>query len=134
MPQLTSVSRRSHCVANGSVAVPGTTTLPFATQWDLLETLVSWGIPVAPHRQWCGTLGEVHAWVHALESTHRATLDFAIDGCVVKVNSLSTQVDLGATDGGRTPRWARARKFAADIFETRLLAVSYTHLTLPTIY
>lgn len=104
-------------------AVPGTTTLPFATQWDLLETLVGWGVPVAPHRQRCRTLAEVHAWAHALEATHRATLAFAIDGGVVKVNALATQADLGSTAGGREPRWAIARKFAPDIAETRLLDI-----------
>ena len=104
-------------------AVPGTARLPFATQWELLETLVSWGIPVAPHRQRCKTLAEVHAWAHALETTHRASLAFAIDGGVVKVNSMATQADLGSTAGGREPRWAIARKFAPDIAETRLVDI-----------
>ncbi|MDQ8155567.1 MAG: NAD-dependent DNA ligase LigA [Gemmatimonadota bacterium] len=104
-------------------AVPGTTTLPFATQWELLETLASWGVPVAPHRQLCATLAEVHAWAHALESTHRAELAFAIDGGVVKVNALATQADLGSTAGGREPRWAIARKFAPDVAETRLVGI-----------
>ena len=34
--------------------------LPFATQWELLETLAAWGIPVAPQRQRCKSLAEVH--------------------------------------------------------------------------
>jgi DNA ligase (NAD+) len=104
-------------------AVPGTTQLPFATQWELLETLDSWGIPVAPHRARCKTMAEVHEWALALESTHRATLPFAIDGGVVKVNALATQADLGSTAGGREPRWAIARKFAPDIAETRLVNI-----------
>jgi DNA ligase (NAD+) len=104
-------------------AVPGTTSLPFATQWELLETLTRWGIPVAPHRQHCRSLAEVHAWTHALETTHRAELAFAIDGGVVKVNALATQAELGSTAGGREPRWAIARKFAPDVAETRLLDI-----------
>ena len=104
-------------------AVPGLVALPFASQWDLLETLASWGIPVAPHRQRCATLAEVHGWAHALETTHRAALAFAIDGGVIKVNSLTTQADLGSTAGGREPRWAIARKFAPDIAETRLVDI-----------
>ena len=104
-------------------AVPGTTTLPFATQWELLETLAGWGIPVAPNRQHCRSLAEVHAWAHALETTHRAELAFAIDGGVVKVNALATQAELGSTAGGREPRWAIARKFAPDVAETRLLDI-----------
>jgi DNA ligase (NAD+) len=104
-------------------AVPGAASLPFASQWELLETLANWGIPVAPHRTRCAALAEVHAWAHALETTHRAELAFAIDGGVVKVNALATQADLGSTAGGREPRWAIARKFAPDVAETRLVNI-----------
>ena len=100
------------------VAVGGNGSLPFRTQWELLETLASWGIPVAPARRRCATLAEVHAWAHDVEQRVRAELDFAIDGGVVKVNSLRLQGELG--DVGREPRWAVARKFAPDIAETTL--------------
>ena len=103
-------------------AVPGNEALPFRTQWELLETLASWGIPVAPHRRACATLDEVHAWARALESTIRPELPFAIDGGVVKVNQLTLQSELGVV-GGRVPRWAIARKFAPDIAETTLLDI-----------
>jgi DNA ligase (NAD+) len=104
-------------------AVPGVASLPFATQWELLESLAGWGIPVAPQRQRCASLAEVHQWAHALETTHRAALAFAIDGGVVKVNALATQAELGSTAGGREPRWAIARKFAPDVAETRLVNI-----------
>jgi len=103
-------------------AVPGNPTLPFKTQWELLETLAGWGIPVAPQRRACATLDDVHAWARGLESTIRADLPFAIDGGVVKVNQLTLQSELGVV-GGRVPRWAIARKFAPDIAETTLLAI-----------
>jgi DNA ligase (NAD+) len=103
-------------------ALPGNAPLPFATQWELLDTLASWGIPVAPHRKRCRTLGEVHAQAHAIETTLRAELNFGIDGMVVKVDSLALQSELGVV-GGREPRWAIARKFAPDIAETRLLKI-----------
>ena len=95
--------------------------LPFRTQWELLETLAAWGIPVAPHRQHCASLAEVHAWAERIEKHVRPTLDFAIDGGVVKVNSFTLQAELG--DVGREPRWAVARKFAPDIATTRLLDI-----------
>jgi DNA ligase (NAD+) len=103
-------------------AVPGHGELPFKTQWELLETLASWGIPVAPHRRACATLDDVHAWARELESTIRPGLPFAIDGGVVKVNRLALQTELGVV-GGRVPRWAVARKFAPDMAETKLLDV-----------
>lgn len=103
-------------------AVPGNPSLPFTTQWELLETLASWGIPTPPHRRQCATLDDVHAWARELESTIRPDLPFAIDGGVVKVNRLTLQTELGVV-GGRIPRWAVARKFAPDIAETKLLDI-----------
>ena len=96
--------------------------LPFKTQWELLETLAKWGIPVAPHRKRAKTLEEVFAWAHEVEHALRGGLNFGIDGGVVKVDSLSLQDELGVV-GGREPRWAIARKFAPDIGETRLLDI-----------
>lgn len=104
-------------------AVPGTTSLPFATQSELLDTLVGWGVPVAPHRKLCKSIDAVHTWAHELETVHRATLTFGIDGGVVKVNSLATQADLGSTSSGREPRWAIARKFSPDVAETKLVNI-----------
>jgi len=103
-------------------AVPGNESLPFRTQWELLESLAGWGIPVAPHRRQCATLDDVHRWARELESAIRPELPFAIDGGVVKVNQLSLQSELGVV-GGRVPRWAIARKFAPDIAETTLLDI-----------
>jgi DNA ligase (NAD+) len=105
-----------------TVAVVSGTTLPFETQWELLDTLARWGIPVAPSRLRCATIAEVHAWTRDVEQRLRAELDFAIDGGVIKVDSLRLQDELGVV-GGREPRWAIARKFAPDIAETRLLDI-----------
>jgi DNA ligase (NAD+) len=104
-----------------AIAVPGTASLPFETQSQLLATLKTWGVPTAPHHRHCGSLSDVHAHAHEVESKVRAELNFGIDGIVVKVDSLALQAELG--DAGREPRWAIARKFAADIAETKLLAI-----------
>ena len=96
--------------------------LPFETQEELLETLVGWGVPVAPARRRCKTLSDVAKWAHEIEHDVRGKLNFAIDGGVVKINSLALQEELGVV-GGREPRWAIARKFAPDIAETKLLAI-----------
>jgi DNA ligase (NAD+) len=96
--------------------------LPFRTQSEVLEGLKEWGVPVAPNHQHCATLGDVIKWAHHLESTVRPTLNFAIDGGVVKIDPLALQEELGVV-GGREPRGAIARKFAPDIAETRLLEI-----------
>jgi DNA ligase (NAD+) len=105
-----------------AVAFDDPAALPFRTQSELLQALRAWGIPVAPHGLRCGTMEEVAVWAHSVEHELRAKLNFAIDGGVVKVDSLRLQDDLGVV-GGREPRWAIARKFAPDIAETRLTAI-----------
>jgi DNA ligase (NAD+) len=105
-----------------AVTAPPDVALPFHTQWELLETLSRWGIAVAPHRVHCASLEQVIDFTSRVESTVRASLNFGIDGVVVKVNSLRLQDDLGVI-GGREPRWAIARKFAPDIAITRLLDI-----------
>jgi DNA ligase (NAD+) len=104
-----------------SVAAPPDVRLPFTTQWELLDTLHSWGIAIDPHRRACATLDDVIEFVRTVEHTLRAELNFGIDGVVVKVNPLAIQEELG--DAGREPRWAIARKFAPDIAVTRLLSI-----------
>jgi DNA ligase (NAD+) len=105
-----------------AAAAPAGVELPFTSQWELLDALTDWAIPVEPHRRRCATLAEVVEFVHHVEHTLRAQLNFGIDGVVVKVHSLANQEELG-TIGGREPRWAIARKFAPDIATTRLLDI-----------
>ncbi len=105
-----------------AMVLPPGEPLPTTTQSALLDLLRSWGIPVAPNRLHCSTLTEVHAWASDVEHRVRGALDFAIDGAVVKVNTLSLWSDLGVI-GGREPRYAIARKFAPDIAETTLRAI-----------
>lgn len=105
-----------------AIAVAGSEDLPVMTQDALLDLLASWGIPVAPHRGRCTTLSDVYAWAAEIEHRVRGSLDFAIDGGVVKINSLQLWPDLGVV-GGREPRYAIARKFAPDIAETSLRAI-----------
>ena len=105
-----------------SVVAPPGVALPFNTQWELLETLSRWGVPVEPHRRRCTSLSEVVAFVQEVEHRVRGELNFGIDGVVVKVSSLALQEELGVV-GGREPRWAIARKFAPDIATTKLRAI-----------
>ena len=98
--------------------------LPVTTQSELLDCLRQWGLPVAPHRVHAKTMADVHAWADEVEHRIRPTLDFAIDGGVVKVNDMRLWQDLGVV-GGREPRYAVARKFAPDIAETKLVKIDF---------
>ena len=106
-----------------SLALPGDKTPAAGRQSELLELLNDWGIPTAPYRRQCPTIADVHRWADEVEHKLRGSLDFAIDGGVVKVDELSLWPDLGVI-GGREPRYAIARKFAPDIAHTRLLKIA----------
>jgi len=63
------------------------------------------------------TVGEVIEYCEDLEKK-RETLDYEIDGVVVKVNSYAQQRELGETS--KNPRWAIAYKFSAKQATTKL--------------
>ncbi len=90
---------------------------PELDQWEALEALGRWGLPVNPHRS---LRRDVEEAVQACEAwrDRRQALDYATDGLVVKVNSLREQRLLGST--GHGPRWAVAYKFPAEVAQTRV--------------
>jgi DNA ligase (NAD+) len=106
----------------GYAAVLPDGSVPAGSQWELLETLEAWGVPVAPHRARCRTIADVATWANTVEYETRAALGFAIDGGVAKVNDVALQDELGVRND-RTPRWAVARKFAPDMAVTRLTRI-----------
>lgn len=93
---------------------------PFATQWDLLQGLKAWGFPVNQLARPCASLAEVLAYVTEFDRT-RGTLDYEVDGAVVKVNPLRLHVELGSV--GREPRWATAYKYAPALVVTTLRSI-----------
>ena len=95
--------------------------LPVSTQEETLSLLQSWGLPVNPSRDTVADLNGVLAFADRIERA-RVDLDYAIDGIVVKVNSLRLWDELGVV-GGRDPRWSIAYKFAPDLATTRLLDI-----------
>jgi DNA ligase (NAD+) len=93
---------------------------PFATQWDLLQALRAWGFPVNDLARVCADVDEVLEFVAEFDK-RRGTLDYEVDGAVVKVNPLRLHEELGSV--GREPRWATAYKYAPDLVVTTLLDI-----------
>ena len=81
-----------------------------ASHHEILTTLSSLELPVNGHIRVCQTIDEVEQQYHHLAAL-RHTLDYDIDGMVVKIDQLQLQLRLGAT--ARAPRWAVAWKFPA---------------------
>ncbi|MEW6527950.1 MAG: NAD-dependent DNA ligase LigA [Spirochaetota bacterium] len=91
------------------------------TQSQLYELFHELGLP-APHYYTVGLLQDVKAfYTHWMEN--RYTLDFDIDGVVVKVNSIDVRDTMGSTS--KAPRWAIAWKFPAREAITVLKSVDY---------
>ncbi len=84
---------------------------------DLLRQLKAWGFAVNPRSRVVRDLDAAIAYYDDMAS-HRAGLDYDIDGVVYKINDLKLQDRLGFV--GRAPRWAIAHKFAAEQAETVL--------------
>lgn len=89
----------------------------FKTHHEALETYRKWGFKINPHIEVCQGIEAV------LESCERIialreTLDYEIDGAVIKVNSVALQQRAGTRT--RSPRWAIALKFAAKQETTQI--------------
>ena len=89
----------------------------FESHWDLLQSLQKWGFKINPLIRPRITVAEILQFYQQL-CEKRHLLPYAIDGMVIKVDSLSYQQQLGATT--RSPRWAIAYKFEA-LQETTVL-------------
>jgi DNA ligase (NAD+) len=81
---------------------------PRQTQRDMLGWLKERGFPVNPHIQRFTSLDGVIAFCESWVD-RRDSLDYEIDGIVIKVDDLGLQRQMGAV--GREPRWAIAYKF-----------------------
>ncbi len=87
------------------------------THLESLGLLKEAGFRINPNTRLCRTIDEVVDYC-AHWGERRDTLDYEIDGVVVKVNSLAQQERLGAT--ARSPRWAVAYKFPARQATTKV--------------
>lgn len=81
------------------------------THWEALQLLKDLGLRTNPHARICRGIEEVIRYCEEWTAA-RDTLDYAIDGVVVKVNDLAAHELLGAT--AKSPRWAVAYKFPAE--------------------
>jgi DNA ligase (NAD+) len=91
--------------------------LDLPTQSAALEWLRGAGFRVNPDIRVVPGIEEVQAECEAWEE-RRGTVDFDIDGAVVKIDEVQVQERLGAV--GRAPRWAIAYKFAPTTVTTTL--------------
>ncbi len=87
----------------------------FKSHLEMLERLKEFGLRTNPTTRLCRSFDDVLEMTDEWQEK-QATLDYDIDGLVVKVNSLAAQNKLGSTN--KHPRWAAAFKYEAEEAET----------------
>ena len=90
------------------------------TQWECLKKLRQLGFKTNQHSRHCRTLQEViEYWEEWREK--RDSLDYDVDGIVIKVDSAEQRAALGTT--AKSPRWAISFKFPARQATTKILDI-----------
>ncbi|MCE5334191.1 MAG: NAD-dependent DNA ligase LigA [Desulfobacteraceae bacterium] len=93
---------------------------PFGTQWELLNQLRLWGLPVNRMSKPCAGIDAAIDFFRELVR-ERENLPFEIDGMVIKVNRLDWQRQLG--EKSRSPHWAIAYKFDPHTAQTHVIDI-----------
>lgn len=96
--------------------------LPNDNHYDNIRECRKWGFKIPDYMAKCRTVDEIFGFINFWEKERRS-LNFDIDGVVIKVNSYAQQQKLGFT--AKSPRWAIAYKFMAESAATKLLSIDY---------
>ena len=92
----------------------------FDSHLAFLEWAAAAGLPVAPTTERKASIDEVQVFLRHWEE-QRHSVDWEIDGAVIKVDRTEQQRELGATS--HAPRWAIAFKFPPEERTTTLRAI-----------
>lgn len=84
---------------------------------DMLKTL---GFPVSPSYVLCNTTDEITKEIERIGSV-RTSLEYDIDGAVVKLDDIAAREDIGST--GKFPKWAVAYKYPPEVKASKLLDI-----------
>lgn len=95
---------------------------PYTDMDGMLRFLRDNGFPTSKYEEHADTYEEIVRRIDAVEEK-RESLDFLIDGAVVKICDLATRRAMGNTE--KFPRWAVAYKFAAEENTATLLDVTW---------
>jgi len=109
------VAKRSLSVVFYGVAESSTVALK--SQYASHQFLKDLGLPILKLHALCTSLDEIWEFTEKVRKV-RPTLEYDIDGVVIKLDDLQQQRRLGNT--AKNPRWAVAYKFAAEQATTRI--------------
>ncbi len=92
------------------------------TQIESLEYMENQGFKVNKDRRHCNNIKEVISFINEI-ALKRESLDYDIDGIVIKVNETELYETIGYT--AKAPKWAIAYKFPPDEVKTKILSVDF---------
>lgn len=112
--------RRLSFIAHGRGEIQGLADVSsYAGFLDCIDDL---GLPISPLSRTCDTIDEVVEVIEAF-AAKRSSLDYGVDGMVVRVNRFDQQEQLGSTS--KAPRWCIAFKYPAEQAVTKLLKIEW---------
>jgi DNA ligase (NAD+) len=91
------------------------------TQFEKMQLLAQYGLPVSEYFRECSDISEVHTKIKEWGKL-RHNLPYETDGVVIKVNESEYHEQLGATS--KAPRWAIAYKFEAEQATTTIEGIT----------
>ena len=93
------------------------------SQSKVMEFLMKQGFNVNPYYKKCSSIDEVIEYIEYFKD-ERKNLPYETDGIVIKVDDLDLYEEIGYTV--KTPKWAIAYKFPAEIAVTKLRDIIFT--------
>jgi DNA ligase (NAD+) len=87
------------------------------SQMLLIQQLQNWGFCVNNEYKICNNVKKIEDFYEYI-NTRRYSLEYDIDGIVIKVNDIQLQKRLDFI--ARSPRWATAYKFSAEVAQTTI--------------
>ena len=93
------------------------------THSETLDYIKSLGFPVSPRYNVYTNIEDAIAEIQRIGEA-RGTLDFDMDGAVIKVNDLTARQALGSTN--KFPRWAIAFKYPPEVKESTVRDIEVT--------
>lgn len=92
------------------------------TQEEALNHIKDMGFKINPLSRLCNTIDDVINFIEEMKEK-RESLEYDIDGIVLKVNDLYMHDEIGVT--AKYPKWAMAYKFPPEEVKTRLNSVTF---------
>ena len=93
------------------------------THQEALDFMKELGFRINPNNKLVNSITQILEFIEEKEKI-RQSLPYDIDGIVIKVNDIKTQMNLGST--AKYPKWCIAYKFPAQTTYTKLIDILFT--------